>query len=75
MITPAQMDHMDDPAVHVNMRLLDLSTFVRPQTTVPLRNRTDTFKQFNSVDGHVVVRGRDDTHFDNPRVFGKYFDF
>ena len=67
------MIEMDDPVGHVNHRLLVASTFDRPNSNVPLRNRTDTFKHFNSNSGGVLTRGRDDHHFDNPRVFGEYF--
>lgn len=67
------MDQMDSPSGHVNLRLLDPSTFVRPNSNIPLRNRTDTFKQFNSILGHVVIRGQDDHQFDNNRVFGKFY--
>ena len=65
------MSAMDDSISHVNTRLLDASTFVRPNSNVPLRNRNDTFRHFNSNTGGALVRGRDDHHFDNPRVFGK----
>ena len=71
MVSTSQLTLMDNPTGHVNYRLLDPVTFVRPKTNVPLRNRTDTFKQFNSNSGHVITRGSDDHHFDNPRVFGK----
>ena len=66
------MASMDNPSGHVSMRLLDPVTFVTSSASVPLRNPTDTFKQFNSDTGHAIVRGRDDHHFDNPRVFGKF---
>lgn len=65
------MSKMDDPTSHVNTRLLDPATFVRPASNVPLRNRNDTFERFNSDTGGVITRGQDDHHFDNPRVFGK----
>lgn len=71
MVTSVQLAQMDDYTSHVNLRLLDSNAYVRPTSTVPLRNRTDTFKRFNSNTGSVVVRGADDHHFDNPRVFGK----
>ena len=70
-MSTSQLTLMDNPSGHVNYRLLDPATFVRPKSSVPLRNATDTFKQFNSNSGPAVVRGTDDHHFDNPRVFGK----
>lgn len=75
MVTPVQLAQMDDYTGHLNLRLLDPTTYVRPASDVPLRNRTDTFKRFNSNTGGVIVRGADDHHFDNPRVFGKLIPF
>lgn len=72
LVSIGQLNKMDNPIGHVNLRLLDPSTFVRPNTNVPLRNRSDTFKQFNSAYGQAVVRGADDHQFDNERVFGMY---
>ena len=63
---------MDDSSQHVDRRLLDPSTFVRPESTVPLRHPNQTFKEFNSNSGTVVTQGSSDHQFDNPRIFSKY---
>ena len=63
---------MDDPIIHIDRRLLDPTTFVRPNTTVPLRQPQHTFRRFNSAGGRVIVEGSDDHQLDNPRAFGMY---
>ena len=70
MVSVADLTAMDDPVGHVDHRLLEPSTFVRSRARVPLRHPNQTFRRFNSNDGHVVVEGADDHQFDNPRAFG-----
>ena len=72
MISPAQLDFMDNASAHVDVRLSKPSTFVRPSTTVPLRHPNDDFKRFNNTYGNVVRRGEADYQFENPRVYGKF---
>ena len=71
MISVGQLDFMDSPTSHVDTRLQASSTYVRPSTTVPMRNPNDDFKRFNNVYGNVVRRGDSDYQFENPRVYGK----
>ena len=72
MVSDAELTAMDDPVGHVDHRLLDPSTFVRPNSNTPLRSPTQNFKRFNSNDGRVIVEGSDDHQISNPRAFGKY---
>ena len=72
MVSVADLTLMDDPVGHIDYRLLDPSTFVRPNTTVPLRLPRHNFKRFNSNDGNVIVEGECDYQLDNPRAFGMY---
>ena len=72
MVSEADLTLMDDPIGHIDRRLLDPSTFVRPNSTVPLRSPRHTFRRFNSNDGRVIVEGADDHQLTNPRAFGKF---
>ena len=72
MVSRVELAQMDDPIGHIDRRLLDPATFVRPETDVPLRRPGQTFKEFNSNSGDVIVQGSSDHQFDNERIFSKY---
>ena len=71
MVTPAQLDFMDNSLAQVEHRLLNPDTFVRPTHRYPLRYPGDDFTVFTDSLGQRHREGSDDVHFNNERVFGK----
>lgn len=75
MVSRVELTQMDDPVGHIDHRLLDPATFIRPGTDVPLRHPGQTFKEYNSNTGTVIEQGSSDHQFDNPRIFSKLINF
>ena len=71
MVSRVELAQMDNPVGHIDHRLLDPSTYVRPPTQVPLRHDGQTFKEFNSHSGEVIIQGSSNHQFDNPRIFSE----
>ena len=71
MVSRVELAQMDDPVGHIDHRLLDPNTFVRPATDVPLRHEGQTFREFNNNQGGVMIQGSANHQFDNPRIFSK----